>query len=163
MEPPFQPVQIRMTLLNRQAPFFQHRRTFLRRYLKGNKKKYELTSGIFLEKSLHRWRTYFSMETVRSLTQVRKLNFQRHLNAVNEGFFTSPHLVQLFNRYATYNGSSPYKTPGIMSMIPHLEMYFGTFYPEGGMHSISQRLYQLALQQGITFNFNHHGGRDHAP
>ena len=51
---------------------------------------------------------------------------------------------QFFNRFATYNGSSPYKTPGIMSMIPHLEMGFGTYFPEGGMNQISQNvIYQV--------------------
>ena len=41
-----------------------------------------------------------------------------------------------------------------MSMIPHLEMHYGTFYPEGGMHQISQSLYKFALDQGIVFKFN---------
>lgn len=141
--------------IERASTVFSTPKELLHRYLSGNKRKYELTAGIFLEKSLHRWSTYLSMETIRSLTQIHKLSLTKTLNEVNEGFFVNPHLIQLFNRYATYNGSSPYKTPGIMSMIPHLEMYYGTFYPEGGMHSISQRLYQLALEQGITFNFNH--------
>jgi len=56
-----------------------------------------------------------------------------NLNRVNEIAIKEPHLVQFFNRFATYNGSSPYKTPGIMSMIPHLEMHHGTFFPKGGM------------------------------
>ncbi|NNM15668.1 MAG: phytoene desaturase, partial [Bacteroidia bacterium] len=55
---------------------------------------------------------------------------------------------------ATYNGSSPYSTPGIMSMIPHLEMDFGTFFPKEGMHAISQSLYKLAKDVGISFHFN---------
>ena len=63
-------------------------------------------------------------------------------------------LVQFFNRFATYNGSSPYQTPGIMSMIPHLEQYFGTYFPKGGMHSISMSLYQLAKDIDVDFQFN---------
>ncbi|MEP1854532.1 1-hydroxycarotenoid 3,4-desaturase CrtD, partial [Nonlabens ulvanivorans] len=65
----------------------------------------------------------------------------------------NPKLTQLFNRYATYNGSSPYQTPGIMSMIPHLEMGIGTYYPQNGMHRISQSLYELAVKVGIEFRF----------
>ena len=41
-----------------------------------------------------------------------------------------------------------------MSMIPHLEQYYGTFFPEGGMHSITKSIYQLALDLGIEFHFN---------
>jgi phytoene desaturase len=138
----------------------------LRVYLANNKKKYDLTAGIFLEKSLHDWRTYFSIKTLKSFLQLNTLDISKTLNEVNVKQFTNPHLVQLFNRYATYNGSSPYRTPGIMSMIPHLEMHFGTYYPEGGMHSISQSLFQFAVQQGIIFHFNkkvdailHHRGK----
>ncbi len=41
-----------------------------------------------------------------------------------------------------------------MSMIPHLELGIGTFYPEGGMHRISQSLFELAKSVGIHFRFN---------
>lgn len=140
--------------IERAGTVFSTPKVALQRYLDRNKMKYDLTAGIFLEKSLHKLGTYLSLSTIRSLTQVHKLSLSKTLNAVNETYFKSPHLIQLFNRYATYNGSSPYRTPGIMSMIPHLEMHYGTYYPEGGMHSISQRLYQLALKQGVTFNFN---------
>jgi phytoene dehydrogenase-like protein len=75
------------------------------------------------------------------------------LDQVNKSYFEDEHLVQLFNRYATYNGSSPYRTPGIMSMIPHLEMHYGTFYPSGGMRQIAESMYHLAKKQGSAFSF----------
>lgn len=123
-------------------------------YLKNSKEKYDLTAGIFLEKSLHKWSTYLSMETLKSLMQSYKLNVHTSLNKVNQNYFSSPHLVQLFNRYATYNGSSPYETPGIMSMIPHLEMHYGTFFPKGGMHEITKSLHQFALKKSIKFELS---------
>ena len=122
-------------------------------YLKNSQKKYELTSPIFLEKSLHKISTYLSLDTLKALTQMSKMGIGSSLNTLNETVLKEPHLVQLFNRYATYNGSSPYKTPGIMSMIPHLELHLGTYFPKGGMHSITMSLYELALRQGITFHF----------
>lgn len=123
-------------------------------YLKRNKKKYDLTAGLFLEKSLHKFSTYLSTDTLKALMRLGKLDIHSSLNSLNQKTFKNPKLVQLFNRYATYNGSSPYKTPGIMSMIPHLEMHFGTFYPKGGMHRISMSLYELAEKQGVIFNFS---------
>ena len=122
-------------------------------YLKNSQKKYELTSPIFLEKSLHKISTYLSLDTLKALTQMSKMGIGSSLNTLNESMLKEPHLVQLFNRYATYNGSSPYKTPGIMSMIPHLELHLGTYFPKGGMHSITTSLYELAMRQGITFHF----------
>jgi diapolycopene oxygenase len=123
-------------------------------YLENSRKKYELTASIFLEKSLHQWKTYLSTDTLKALTSLSKLSINSTLDEVNQQYFSDPHLVQLFNRYATYNGSSPYKTPGIMSMIPHLEMHQGSYFPKGGMHSITKSLFQLAKTQGVEFKFN---------
>ena len=41
-----------------------------------------------------------------------------------------------------------------MSIIPHLEQHYGTFFPTGGMHSITQSIYHLALDLGVKFHFN---------
>ncbi len=133
---------------------FDTPKRIIQRYLDRNKEKYELTADIFLNKSLHRWSTYLSFNTLASLVQAGKLHIDKTLNEVNEQYFSNPKLVQLFNRYATYNGSSPYATPGIMSMIPHLEMHYGTFYPAGGMHEISQSLFRLAEKVGVQFQFD---------
>ena len=125
----------------------------LRNYLTRSKDKYDLTEDIFLKKSLHKLSTYLSLKTIKSLAQAHKLDINKNLDQVNGQYFDHPQLRQLFNRYATYNGSSPYKTPGIMSMIPHLEMHYGTFYPKGGMHEISQSLYRLAKDVDVSFHF----------
>ncbi len=133
------------------AESFQVKEKSLKRYLDRNKEKYDLTAGLFLEKSLHKLNTYLSPDTLRSILQIGKLHLGNTLNGVNQSYFTNSKLVQLFNRYATYNGSSPYRTPGIMSLIPHLEMHYGTYFPKKGMHEISQSLYNLAQQVGIEF------------
>jgi phytoene desaturase len=72
----------------------------------------------------------------------------------NAEVFKDERLQQFYNRFATYNGSSPYQTPGIMSMIPHLEQYFGTYFPKGGMHQITMSLFELAKDIGVKFHFN---------
>jgi phytoene desaturase len=124
----------------------------IRAYLQNASRKYALTGSIFLEKSLHRAKTFLSAEVLRALWQLPRLHTGMTLDRVNRQYFRHPRLIQLFNRYATYNGSSPYKTPGIMSMIPHLEMELGTYLPEGGMHAISQSLYRLAQEVGVKFS-----------
>ena len=124
-------------------------------YLKKSEKKYELTAPIFLEKSLHKVSTYLSKDTLKALLLMTDMGIFTNLNTLNLKEIKEPHLVQLFNRYATYNGSSPYRTPGIMSMIPHLEFHLGTYFPKNGMHSITKSLYQLSVKKGIQFHFNH--------
>ena len=123
-------------------------------YFENSKKKYDLTACLFLEKSLHQFKSYFSKDTIKAIVHLNTLDITKNLNEVNKGYFEDPKLVQLFNRYATYNGSSPYQTPGIMSMIPHLEQHFGTYFPEGGMYSITNSLFNLAKDLGVHFHFN---------
>lgn len=123
-------------------------------YLQSTQIKYDLTSRLFLEKSLHKFSTYLSKDTLKAILNLSKLHLDSSLNEVNEAYFDHPKLIQLFNRFATYNGSSPYKTPGIMSMIPHLEMNYGAFIPKHGMHDISQSLTQLAKDVGVKFHLN---------
>ena len=122
-------------------------------YLNRSSKKYDLTASLFLEKSLHKLSTYLSKDTLKAILQLGKLDINTSLDHSNKKAFKSEKLVQLFNRYATYNGSSPYQTPGIMSMIPHFEMHYGTFFPKGGMHQITQSLYNLAKDIGVEFKF----------
>ncbi len=115
---------------------------------------YENTSGLFLERSLHRWQSYFSKDVLHALSGVRRLHLTDTMHGVASKRFSNPKLVQLFDRFATYNGSDPYKAPGVLSMIPHLEHHLGTFIPENGMHQITTELVGLAKRQGVAFEFN---------
>ena len=126
----------------------------LKKYLDKAKKKYDLTSDLFLKKSLHKLDTFLSIKTIKALSKLSIFEIGKTLSEVNEGILKEPHLVQFYNRYATYNGSSPYSTPGIMTVIQHLESHYGTYIPEGGMHSITKSLYELAKRQGVIFKFN---------
>ncbi len=132
---------------------FNVKDTEILKYFKNSKLKYDLTSSLFLKKSLHKLSTYLSADTIKAISRISSLGINTSLHKLNSGGFKDPRLVQFFDRFATYNGSSPYLTPGIMSMIPHLEQYYGTFFPKGGMYSITKSLYQLALDIGVTFHF----------
>ena len=121
--------------------------------LSDSRKKYELTGRIFLEKSLHLFRTWASWKVVKAMLRIPGLDLFTTMNAVNERLLGHPKLVQLFNRYATYNGSNPYKTPGLLTIIPHFEHHIGAYYPQGGMYAIAQSLYHLALRKGARFHF----------
>jgi diapolycopene oxygenase len=86
---------------------------------------YEGTAGTFLHKSLHKARTYFSRETLRALAALPALGLLGTMHQRHASAFRDPRLVQLFDRYATYNGSDPYQAPATLSLIPHLEHGIG--------------------------------------
>lgn len=121
--------------------------------LNDARRKYDLTAEVFLHRSLHQIKNYFNKETLRGMLAMPTLDMLRSINKVNERL-KHPKLTQLFNRFATYNGSNPYQASGIMASIPHLEHGFGTFFPKGGMNSITLAIYKLAEDLGVKFHFN---------
>lgn len=76
------------------------------------------------------------------------------MHQLNRKKLKSDKLVQLFDRYATYNGSNPYKAPSTLSVIAHLEHNIGAFFPKNGMYSIINTLYKTAKKLNIEFEFN---------
>jgi diapolycopene oxygenase len=117
------------------------------------KKQYGATSGFFLERSLHDWRTYARPEVLKTLAAVPSLGLTSTMDRIHRKQFQTDKMVQLFNRYATFNGSSPYQAPGTLCMIPHLEFGVGTFLPKRGMVDITNSLVALAQRQGVVFRF----------
>lgn len=115
---------------------------------------YDKLAPVFMEKSIHRKRTWLGTEAFKAYMKINKLEFSRTMNQANESLFTNPKTVQLFNRYATYNGSDPYQTPATLNIIPHLEFGIGAFFPKGGMHQITSSLYDLARKKGVKFFFD---------
>ncbi len=103
---------------------------------------------------MHKRKTWLQWQVIRGLASVKWRYLFKSMNSINTHSFVKAHTVQLFNRYATYNGSNPYKAPGMLTVIPHLEYNEGVFYPKGGMISIVNALYKLALKKGVQFYFN---------
>lgn len=70
-----------------------------------------------------------------------------------DSHFDSPYLQQFFKRFATYNGSSPYRAPATLNVIPHVELGMGGYYVEGGMHGLVEALGLLAKEKGVNFRY----------
>ncbi|WKN33158.1 phytoene desaturase family protein [Porifericola rhodea] len=119
--------------------------------LQNSHKLYDLLADLFMKKSLHRWQTFFNPKAFKAYTRLHQLDFFRTMNQANESFFKDARVVQLFNRYATYNGSDPYQTPATLNIIPHLEFNIGAYFPKLGMHAITDSLVKLAQSLGVTF------------
>lgn len=64
--------------------------------------------------------------------------------------FSDPRLLQLFGRYATYSGSSPFLAPATLMLIAHVER-LGVWRVEGGMQRLAEALIRLAQRQGATY------------
>ncbi len=123
-------------------------------FLQQSAALYNNIGTLFLTNSLHKISTLFNRAIIKAIQHTRFKFLFQSMNRLHEKQFQSAKTVQLFNRYATYNGSNPFKAPAMLTMIPHLEHNLGSFYPKGGMISITNALYRLALKKGVLFNFN---------
>ncbi|WP_163377670.1 1-hydroxycarotenoid 3,4-desaturase CrtD [Cyclobacterium sp. SYSU L10401] len=114
---------------------------------------YQYLAPLFMHRSLHRWSTWLNQKALKAYLRLGKLGLFQTMNQANKKLFGNAKLVQLFNRYATYNGSNPFQTPATLNIIPHLEFNRGAYFPEKGMHDITQSLYALATELGVNFSF----------
>lgn len=130
------------------------RASALKNYLSYCKKIYELTSDIFLYSNPYRLSSYINVKAIRTLFNIRKIDPFRTMDSANRSFFRDEKLIQLFNRYATYNGSDPYSCPATLNLISHVEYNLGGYYIEGGMYTLTKSLFKLALNKGVKFHFN---------
>ena len=72
----------------------------------------------------------------------------------NSSKLDNQNVEKIMNRFATYTGSSPYKTPAFMNQLAVVEMIKGAYFPNGGIFSVSTALYNLCLDLGVKFTFN---------
>jgi 1-hydroxycarotenoid 3,4-desaturase len=86
---------------------------------------------------------------IRDLLDTRPL---RTLWSTLGDYFPDPRLRQLFGRYATYVGSSPFRAPATLMLIAHVECD-GVWTVEGGMHGIARALAALAEARGARFRY----------
>ncbi len=126
----------------------------VKNYLNQSANIYTNIGKIFLNFSLHKKATLFKAPIRKAIAATKVKYLFKSMHRENATTFKNAKTVQLFNRYATYNGSNPYKAPSMLCLIPHLELSEGTFYPKGGMITITNALYKLAQKKGVQFYFN---------
>ena len=80
--------------------------------------------------------------------------FESMWNALGR-HFQDPRLRQLFGRYATYCGSSPFLSPATLMLIAHVEQD-GVWMVEGGMHALAQAFAKAAAKKGAKIRYATH-------
>lgn len=123
-------------------------------YLRKSKFIYNKVGSLFLEQSLSDWRSFMNLKTLLAVIATPRLQIFKSLHQVNKKAFKDNRLVQLFDRFATYNGSDPFLAPGILQIIAHLEHERGAFIAKGGMHAVRNALVKLAQDLGVNLHLN---------
>ena len=94
---------------------------------------------------------------LRALKSLRHLPLRRawgNYHSTVAAHFHSPHLRQMFDRYPTYVGSSPYSSPATLAVIPFIEYAHGGWHVEGGLYRVVEALVALARASGVRLHAN---------
>lgn len=115
---------------------------------------YDFVYPIFLANPLKEFYKNINGSWLDTLKILWKMEAYKSLHQSNSSWFKHYKTVQLFDRFATYNGSNPYKAPATLNVIPHLEHKLGAYYVKGGMRKVVDALYRLACDLGVGFEFD---------
>lgn len=142
------------TCIDEDAAFW--RRPEVARFLEYARGLYEVSAGAFLENPLGEWHRQLTWANLPKLRHLPKIaSFQTLDQTVRRFFGPDRHLVQLFDRFATYNGSSPYQTPTAFNIIAYVEAHFGGWYIRGGLFEIARALERICRELGVEIHLGH--------
>lgn len=112
---------------------------------------FHLSEKAFLNKTFFNVKDYTKASLMKNLMAARP--FQT-LDAFLGHYFPNKKIRQLFNRFATYIGSSPYETPATFAMIAYFELVEGTYFLEGGPPNIAATFERVLCEQGVKLHLN---------
>lgn len=123
-------------------------------YLKYSKAIYDNSSELFLFEPIHEVKRLIRNHDISNLMNIFKLDVFSNVHRSNNRFFKDKKTLQLFDRYATYNGSNPYSAPATLNIIPYVEFGLGGYYIQGGMYKLIEYLENRIKEMGIKIHYN---------
>jgi 1-hydroxycarotenoid 3,4-desaturase len=118
-----------------------------RRFCAHTRRIYETVEGPFIHGEISGLADMIQQLGPAHLLRMAAVDWHRGMWRALGGFFRDPRLRQLFGRYATYYGSSPFEAPATLSLIAHVEQR-GVWAVEGGMIRLALALAELLRSLG---------------
>lgn len=123
----------------------------LDRYLGGAAFKYDLGINNLVHKPGRSFTEFLNWPTISGAFKLQVFSsIKNHIAK----YFTHPRLRRLMEFPVLFLGALPEDTPALYSLMNYADIQGGTWYPEGGMYSVVQGMYDLAKELGIEFYFN---------
>ncbi len=122
------------------------------RFLKYAERIHNLTAEIFMFTPIHEFRKLMRHRHFRTLFRLHQIDPFRTVHQSVSRFFSDSRLIQLFDRYATYNGSDPFQAPATLNIIPYIEYGLGGYYIKGGIYRLIDALKAVACELGVQIH-----------
>lgn len=123
----------------------------LETYLKGAAYKYEVGLNNLVYKPSRSLLEFMDWKTISGVFKLQVFSsIKKHIAQ----YFQHPKLRQLMEFPVLFLGALPQDTPALYSLMNYADIKGGTWYPKGGIYSVVEGMYKLALEQGVQFHFN---------
>ena len=115
-------------------------------YLDEAARKYEISMQHFLYRNIDSLRDFFIPELAK---QGKGLSMITSMDRYTKGLFSSNELRQILQYTLVFLGNSPKNCPSLYSIMTHIDVSQGVYYPQGGLHTIVHAMHTLALARGV--------------
>lgn len=123
----------------------------LDQYLDGAAYKYKVGINNLVYKPGRSLTEFMDWETVRGVFKLDVFtSIRKHIHK----YFRHPRLRQVMEFPVLFLGALPQDTPALYSLMNYADMKGGTWYPQGGIYSVVDAMYKLAVELGVRFHFN---------
>lgn len=123
----------------------------LQKYMDEAQYKYDTAVGEFLYRE---YRTVFDFFNGKVITKGLSLGIFQTLDKFVRRFFTDTRARQILEYAMVFLGTSPNDAPALYSIMSHVDLKLGVFFPEGGMNGVAQAMARLVAQRGGTLLCN---------
>ncbi len=126
------------------------------RYLRQAEYKYNIAMSEFLYRE---YRSLFDFFNRRLMLEGTKLNVFQNLDRFVGRYFTDRRAKQILEYAMVFLGASPRNAPALYSIMSHVDLNLGVWFPRGGMASFVDGTRRLADELGVQVLTDHPVGR----
>ena len=112
--------------------------------------KYKVGMEEFVWKPSHSIFEFASFKVLKSAFQLQLFS---SISKEISNVVSHPDLRKILEFPVLFLGATPEDTPALYSLMNYADLKLGTWYPDGGMHKISEAFYKIALDKGVRFKF----------
>ncbi len=123
----------------------------LEKYLQGAAYKYDAGINNLVYKPSRSLAEFMNWQTISGIFKLQVFSsIKKHIAQ----YFQHPRLRRMMEFPVLFLGALPQDTPALYSLMNYADIIGGTWYPQGGMYSVVEGMYQLALELGVRFQFD---------
>lgn len=123
----------------------------LRLYLKQAESNYDVAMKYFIYRD---YSSVFSILSPKIIFNGFRLRLFSSLDSLVRRFFSNGKLIKLLEYNSVFLGGSPKNTPALYSIMSHVDLNLGVWYPLGGLGKVVEGIQKVAEEQGAKFVFD---------